>query len=1320
MAIDLTVVIDEKKAVNQFRRLRKEAADAVSGMSKEFDKMDSAVDDFAENIALSKKYIEELKRKYQEVSAALGKAPLGSKERAVLGMELRNINNELKAEEKAIRDAEIALKSQERAYASLESEMKDVKNEMAQLDMSGQRNSTRYKELEDRLGQLATAHKRVQLEQKKLSTSATQWAGIQSGLQGVLGAFAVGQGIIGAFASDTEKLVKIQTRLQSIMGIIMGMTQVSKTLHETSEFRTTTLTKVTELWNVANQKVAAGLVKVGVSANAASVAAKALTASMTLGLSVAISAAIVGINKLITKYQDTKKAAEEAAQAQRQSFRDYTASVASNTSKTLVKFNQLKQKYEALGDSLEAKKRFIQDNAEAFKELGVRVIDVNDAENLFINNANAFAASVELKARATAAMEMAAKKYEESMQKMLNAENLDIESRDEKTWWGGTRTTYSAKGLTDEENEKLNDIINAVISKLTVANNQALAAGATFDQVMSHEEIIEAGMKAGKTYIEGIKTGLTAEVTSLEDEASKIIAVATKQTEASKSTLQEAGIIIDTDNGRKDTKDESRSDEKRNKLSALILANQRALVQSRIDIMKEGREKELEEIDLWLEDQVTAIEKARQEILQLQGLGPDDKLDSDTENAFSERKANAEKAAEARRAEANARYDQQEAELYASLLAKYADYDERRREIDERYAEDKKSLEDKYAETGDERYSNALIVLAKKHTQEVNALDMAYDKVYEKIFRDPSKMTKSTILVTLDLAKEKLAELSEMSKDGELIDPESVKALSDAISKLEEAADNMSLDGWSDSYDGIIKKTRTIARIENEIAEARASGNKTAEADASERLKVAKTQLRNNLIGTGVDAFAGSLQQASEAMKSIAEITGDVQLGETAEVLSGIAQNFSAAAQGAASGGWIGAIVGGVTDAIGQAMGAITEAIASGEQAKQAIEDYTQAIKDLSLAVNEKDYESVFGKDEWGLLQERAQKRDETYDAFQNVTEKKWESWKPDLGIFDQLGLYDRLPSVSQNILGITQSALGHGYIRSKGTKKKRVEGTLSELYPELFDENGNLILDEEHIKQAKLALESLDGMNLKEGEEIRERLRQAVKYGEDYLKIQEEIQEQVGSILGDWGDEIGNSIVDQILSGADAMTTFENIAKNSIKSIAQQMAKSMILENYLNKFNDEMSEAIVSGDEEKVLAVIDKIAQGMPGAIDLAATSIEALIEKAKEMGYDLSDLGDTASAQTASAKGFQAMSQDTGDELNGRFTDIQGKVTDIRDYVLLVLQRNDMTLNETVNIRDIMIQMNGNVADIRTYTSVLPDMLDTMTRMNRKLDEL
>lgn len=49
------------------------------------------------------------------------------------------------------------------------------------------------------------------------------------------------------------------------------------------------------------------------------------------------------------------------------------------------------------------------------------------------------------------------------------------------------------------------------------------------------------------------------------------------------------------------------------------------------------------------------------------------------------------------------------------------------------------------------------------------------------------------------------------------------------------------------------------------------------------------------------------------------------------------------------------------------------------------------------------------------------------------------------------------------------------------------------------------------------------------------------------------------------------------------------------------------------------------------------------------------------------------TAASQQATSRGFQTMSQDTGDELNGRFTDIQGKVTDIRNAVMSQLQMRD-----------------------------------------------
>ena len=113
-----------------------------------------------------------------------------------------------------------------------------------------------------------------------------------------------------------------------------------------------------------------------------------------------------------------------------------------------------------------------------------------------------------------------------------------------------------------------------------------------------------------------------------------------------------------------------------------------------------------------------------------------------------------------------------------------------------------------------------------------------------------------------------------------------------------------------------------------------------------------------------------------------------------------------------------------------------------------------------------------------------------------------------------------------------------------------------------------------------------------------------------------------------------------------------------------------------------------------------------------------ERLQKMAEEKGIDWT--GETTSGQTATSRGFQAMSQDTGDELNGRFTDMQGKMNILVSGMDMLRSINMETRNTSIDIRDIMIQLNGNVADIRTFTKVLPEMSSTLTSMNRKLDNL
>lgn len=66
--------------------------------------------------------------------------------------------------------------------------------------------------------------------------------------------------------------------------------------------------------------------------------------------------------------------------------------------------------------------QWIKDNKSEFDKLGISIKDVNEAENVFANHTDDMIESLRLRAKAAAAMKLAADKYEESLRKMLEAE----------------------------------------------------------------------------------------------------------------------------------------------------------------------------------------------------------------------------------------------------------------------------------------------------------------------------------------------------------------------------------------------------------------------------------------------------------------------------------------------------------------------------------------------------------------------------------------------------------------------------------------------------------------------------------------------------------------------------------------------------------------------------------------------------------------------------------------------------------------------------------------------------------------------------------
>lgn len=119
---------------------------------------------------------------------------------------------------------------------------------------------------------------------------------------------------------------------------------------------------------------------------------------------------------------------------------EFHKAVGGGSGSTLADLEKLSVEWEKLGDNLEDKQKFIKDNADAFDDLGVSIASVEEAENAFIKNKTAFENSLIARAKAAAAMKLAAEEYEKAVQKMVEAEAMP----DTKTVWQAT--TQSVAG----------------------------------------------------------------------------------------------------------------------------------------------------------------------------------------------------------------------------------------------------------------------------------------------------------------------------------------------------------------------------------------------------------------------------------------------------------------------------------------------------------------------------------------------------------------------------------------------------------------------------------------------------------------------------------------------------------------------------------------------------------------------------------------------------------------------------------------------------------------------------------------------------------
>ena len=302
------VLDEERAALEGLEKEHREAEKSVRNLRKEYERISleeeravAGSKSLTDKIREQKEVIGQIESDIKSLEKAYQGAAPGKAKVAAL--------DELNAAKKTLEEEKGALAGlqaeQEKTRASskrLSMQLRELQDNMARLRLEGKQDTEEYRKMAQQAALLSDTLADLNTQTKILSHDDANLQGFMSGVSGLAGLFTTATGALSLFASENENLAKIQTRVQSVMAITMGLQQVFNTLNKDSAFRLVTVVKMKNLLTAANTRLAVAL---GISTGAA----QALMATLTLGLSAVITGLVVAWDRYSTAQE---KAAEKA------------------------------------------------------------------------------------------------------------------------------------------------------------------------------------------------------------------------------------------------------------------------------------------------------------------------------------------------------------------------------------------------------------------------------------------------------------------------------------------------------------------------------------------------------------------------------------------------------------------------------------------------------------------------------------------------------------------------------------------------------------------------------------------------------------------------------------------------------------------------------------------------------------------------------------------------------------------------------------------------------------------------------------------------
>lgn len=650
--------------------------------------------------------------------------------------------------------------------------------------------------------------------------------------------------------------------------------------------------------------------------------------------------------------------------------------------------------------------------------------------------------------------------------------------------------------------------------------------------------------------------------------------------------------------GKEQTEKQKKEAEKQKQVQERInnelLELQRRNEQSRIDLMEEGSDKRIAQIEYDYDREIEAIRKKEKEWREAQGGKLTQEQTVEIKTAVTQAKTTR------MRSTQEVEYEQVEAQRKAmnDYLKEYGSYQEKKMALAVEYGQ---KIAD--AETEGEKlmlgkqWDKELLDLEIKTKNSSNAIIALFGDMRDKSLKELQELA-SKGQEALDFIKNGKWDATVGSKLG---------ITEDEFRRWQEAPEAIRQAG--ESLRGVKDQAETLQPAFDKVTQ----GLKRFFAAGNDPKKLTESL---QLINEGVNEVTSSVQFLSNSFRKLSDSFDISAFENIADSFDTIFDSISAGMEGAMSGEKIGelaASIGKKLGMVGEKAGAMFGPIgAAAGAAIGVVSSLASAIAKIHDKKNEKRIQK--SQDQIDVL-------DASYEELGRSIEKAYST--------DASQLIDQ-----QNKLLEQQKLLIQQQIKEEQDKKKPDDNRIKEWQKQLDDINAQL-------------------------EENKEKAIEAIT-----------------------GTDVMSAIDEFAKAYADAWATGENAAESSAKAV-QTLIKTAIIkflkkklspsvQDFMKQLADYMSDGIVSPWEE---AELNKLKEKMDKeAQEIFENSGKWLKDESK---YE----------QQATSGGFEVMSQDSANELNGRFTALQM----IGEEILLYLQSSNQIANllyisasiDSINIR-------------------------------------